>query len=94
MEIAHFPKRRCAFYSEFSIGLSFSNLLTKEETYDCLAKYRESFENRTLAILQSYEEQPIVHNSIPIKALFIHSLKLIEAEVEWLNDLLAELNAN
>lgn len=86
----HSPQR---LYSEFSIGLAFSNLLTKEETYNCLVKYRESLENRRLTILKSYEEQPSVHNNIPIKALFTHPLKLIEAEIEWLNDLLTELNA-
>ena len=84
----HSPQR---LYSEFSIGLAFSNLLTKEETYECLVKYRESLENRRKAILQSYDAQPMVHNIIHIKALFTHPIKLIEAEIEWIDDLLREL---
>ena len=84
----HSPQR---VYSEFSIGLAFSHFLTKEEVYECLIKYRESLEKRRQAILQSYSEQPIVHNIIHIKALFTHPLKLIEAEVEWIKDLLNEI---
>jgi DNA-binding PadR family transcriptional regulator len=84
----HSPER---LYSEFSIGLAFSNLLTKEEVYDCLIKYRESLQKRRQAILQSYTNQPMVHNIIHVKALFTHPLRLIEAEVEWINDLLSEI---
>lgn len=78
-------------YSEFSIGLAFSHFLTKEEVYECLTKYRESLEKRRQTILKSYSEQPIVQNIIHIKALFTHPLTLIEAEVEWINDLLNEI---
>jgi PadR family transcriptional regulator, regulatory protein PadR len=81
-------------YSEFSIGLAFSNLLTKEEVYECLIKYRESLGKRRQAILQSYSEQSMIHNIIHLKALFTHPLKLIEAEVEWINDLLDEIKEN
>ncbi len=82
-------------YSEFSIGLAFSHFLTKEEVYECLIKYRESLENRRQVILQNYsEQQPMIQNIIHIKALFTHPLKLIEAEVEWINDLLKEIKEN
>lgn len=84
----HSPDR---LYSEFSIGLAFSHFLTKEEVYECLSKYRDNLENRRQAILKSYTEQPMVHNIIHVKALFTHPLKLIEAEVEWINDLLDEI---
>lgn len=87
-KILHSPER---VYSEFSIGLAFSHFLAKEEVYECLIKYRESLEKRRKTILQSYSEQPIVQNIIHIKALFTHPLKLIEAEVEWINDLLNEI---
>ena len=86
-KILHSPER---VYSEFSIGLAFSHFLTEEETCECLVKYRESLEKRRQTILQSYSEQPAVQNIIHIKALFTHPLKLIEAEVEWINDLLKE----
>lgn len=78
-------------YSEFSIGIAFLHFLTKEEIYECLITYRESLEKRRQAILQSYSEQPMIHNIIHRKALFTHPLKLIEAEVEWINDLLKEI---
>lgn len=84
----HTPQR---VYSEFSIGLAFSHFLTKEEVYECLIEYRANLENRRQAILKSYKEQPMVHNIIHVKALFTHPLKLIEAEVEWINDLLDEM---
>lgn len=87
-KILHSPER---VYSEFSIGLAFSNFLTKEEVCECLVKYRESLEKRQQTILQSLSEQPMVQNVIHIKALFTHPLKLIEAEVEWINDLLIEI---
>lgn len=87
-KILHSPER---VYSEFSIGLAFSHFLTKEEIYECFIKYRESLEKRRQTILQSYSEQPIVQNTIHIKALFTHPLKLIEVEVEWINDLLNEI---
>lgn len=81
-------------YNEFSIGLAFSHFLTKEEVYYCLIEYRESLEKRRQTILQSYSEQPVVQNIIHIKALFTHPLKLIGAEVEWINDLLNEIKEN
>lgn len=91
-KILHTPQR---IYSEFSIGLAFSHILTKEEVYECLVKYRESLEERRQIIHQNYsEQQSIIQNSIHIKALFTHPLKLIEAEVEWINDLLNEIKEN
>lgn len=88
-KILHAPQR---VYSEFSIGLAFSHFLTEEEVYECLIKYRESLEKRRQIILQNYsEQQSIIQNITHIKALFTHPLKLIEAEVEWINDLLNEI---
>lgn len=84
----HSPQR---LYSEFSIGLAFSHFLTKEEVNECLIKYRESLQNRRQVIRQSYVEQPMVHNIIHVKALFTHPLRVIEAEIEWINDLLDEI---
>jgi PadR family transcriptional regulator, regulatory protein PadR len=81
-------------YSEFSIGLAFSHLLTTKELHECLYQYRESLEKRRQGILKSYLEQPIAQNNIYIKALFTHPLKLIEAEVEWIDDLLNEIKEN
>lgn len=91
-KILHDPQR---VYSEFSIGLAFSHFLTKEELYDSLVKYRESLEKRRQIILQTYSEQQyIIQDIIHIKALFTHPLKLIEAEVEWINELLNEIKEN
>lgn len=87
----HSPER---LYSEFSIGLAFSHLLTKEEVYECLIKYRENLQKRQQTILQSYKEQQMIHNIVHVKALFTHPLKLIEAELEWINDLLDEIKEN
>ena len=84
----HSPRR---VYSEFSIGLAFSHFLSMEEVVDCLVQYRSNLESRKQAILESYEEQPAAHHLIHVKALFTHPLKLIEAEVEWINDLLNEM---
>lgn len=91
-KIIHSPQR---VYSEFSIGLAFSHFLTKEEVYECLIKYRESLGKRRQVILQNYsEQQSIIQDIIHIKALFTHPLKLIEAEVEWINELLNEIKGN
>jgi PadR family transcriptional regulator, regulatory protein PadR len=87
-KIFHSPER---VYSEFSIGMAFSHLLTKEEVCESLMEYRESLEKRRQNILQSYSEQPMVQNLIHLKALFTHPLKLIEAEIEWINDLVNEI---
>ncbi len=88
----HSPRR---VFSEFSIGLAFSHFLTREETYECLVNYRESLERRRQIILNHYtEQQSKIQNIIHIKALFTHPLKLIEAEVEWISDLLNELKEN
>lgn len=88
-KILYAPQR---VYSEFSIGLAFLHFLTKEEAYECLIKYRESLEKRRQIILRNYSEQKsIIQNIIHIKALFTHPLKMIEAEVEWINDLLNEI---
>ncbi len=78
-------------YSEFSIGMAFSNFLTKEEVYECLVKYREGLEMRRELILQNYTKQPVLQSKIHLKALFTRPLKLIEAEVEWINELLDEI---
>ena len=91
-KILHAPQR---VYSEFSLGLAFSHFLTKEEVCECLNKYRESLEKRRQIILQTYsEQQSIIQDIIHIRALFTHPLKLIEAEVEWINELLNEIKEN
>jgi PadR family transcriptional regulator, regulatory protein PadR len=82
-------------YSEFSIGLAFSHFLTKEEVYECLITYRESLEKRRQVIFLNYlEQQSKIQDIIHIKALFTHPLKLIDAEVEWINELLKEIKEN
>lgn len=91
-KVLHSPQR---VYSEFSIGLAFSHFLTKEEVYESLIKYRKSLEKRRQVILSNYtEQQPLVQNTIHIKALFTHPLKLIDAEVGWINDLINEIKEN
>ncbi|HKL60298.1 MAG TPA: PadR family transcriptional regulator [Sphaerochaeta sp.] len=85
----HSPQR---VYSEFSIGLAFSHFLTKEEVYECLINYKESLGKRRQAILHNYtEQQSLVQHAIHIKALFTHPLKLIEAEMSWIDDLMDEI---
>jgi DNA-binding PadR family transcriptional regulator len=89
--ILHSPRR---VYSDFSIGMAFSHFLTEEEVYQCLIKYRESLEKRQEEILQNYTKEPEIKNKIHLKALFTHPLKLIEAEIEWINDILEEIKEN
>lgn len=86
--ILHCPQR---VYSEFSIGMAFSHFLTKEEVYESLVRYREGLERRQQMILHNYSKEPEVQSKIHLKALFTHPLKLIEAEIEWINDLLNEI---
>jgi PadR family transcriptional regulator PadR len=86
--VIHSPNR---VYSEFSIGMAFSHLLTKEEVYECLVKYRESLEKRKEVIIQNYTKEPTIQGHIHVNALFTHPLKLIEAEMDWINDLLVEI---
>jgi DNA-binding PadR family transcriptional regulator len=78
-------------YSEFSIGLAFSNLLTKEEVCKSLLQYRESLDKRRQELLKTYEGQPSAHEILHVKALFTHPLKLIAAEMEWVDDLVHEM---
>jgi DNA-binding PadR family transcriptional regulator len=78
-------------YRDFSIGIAFSDFLTREEVYECLIKYREGLEKRQELILQNYKKDPTVLNKIHLKALFTHPLKLIGAEIEWINDILEEI---
>lgn len=84
----HSPER---VYSEFSIGMAFSHFLTKDEVYDCLTGYREGLLKRRELILENCSKYQNVKSKIHLKALFTHPLKLIDAEVEWLNDLLEEI---
>ncbi|PKO14088.1 MAG: PadR family transcriptional regulator [Chloroflexi bacterium HGW-Chloroflexi-10] len=78
-------------YSEFSIGLAFSHLLTKDEVVECLTQYRKSLEDRQQTILRNYSKQPSLQNTIHLKALFTHPLKLIETEIEWIDDLIKDI---
>lgn len=89
--ILHSPQR---VYSEFSIGMAFSHFLTEEEVYECLVKYREGLEKRRQIILQNYSKEPAVQSKIHLKALFTHPLRLIKAEIEWINELLNEIKEN
>lgn len=72
--------------SDFSIGLAFSHLLSKEEVVAALNEYRESLEKRRQRILKRYSEQPMVKDTPQLRALFTRPLKLIEAEIEWINE--------
>lgn len=88
-QMLHTPQRAS---TEFSIGLAFSHFLTKEEVCESLMGYRESLEKRRQLIHQNYQEQhAIIQNRIHLKALFTYPLTLIEAEVEWIDDLLKEM---
>jgi len=87
-QLIHSPQR---VYSEFSIGLAFSHLLPKEEVRTSLLQYRESLEKRRQGILITHEEQPAVNESLHVKALFTHPLALIAAELEWIDELVKEM---
>jgi DNA-binding PadR family transcriptional regulator len=87
-QLLHSPQR---VYSEFSIGLAFSYLLPKGEVRKSLLQYRESLEKRRQGILSTYDEQPQAHEMPHVKALFTHPLKLIEAEMEWIDELVKEM---
>lgn len=89
--IIHSPRR---VYSDFSIGMAFSDILQKEEVKWCLVRYRESLVKRQDEILQNYNKEPEVQNKIHLKALFTHPLKLIEAEIEWINEIIEEIEEN
>lgn len=81
-------------YSEFSIGMAFSYLLTKEEVQESLKRYREGLKKRRQNILQRYSEQPMVQNKTHLRALFTHPLKLIDAETEWIDELVREMRGD
>lgn len=87
-KMIHSPER---VYSEFSIGMAFSYLLTKEEVSESLMRYRQGLEKRRQNILQRYSEQPMVQNVTHLRALFTHPLKLIDAEIEWIDELAREM---
>jgi PadR family transcriptional regulator, regulatory protein PadR len=77
------PKR---VYSEFDIGLAFSHLLPQNEIHKALIGYEENLEKRKQNILSRCTDQPAIKNSRQLNALFTRPLKLIEAEIEWVND--------
>lgn len=78
-------------YNNFSIGMAFSNLLTTEEIYEAIEEHKKGLEERRNNIIKCYSEQKQIHNTIHIKALFTYSLKLIDAELEWIKDFIKEV---
>lgn len=74
------PKR---VYSEFDIGLAFSHLLPKHELHKALIGYQENLEKRKQNIISQLANQPFIHNSPQLNALFTRPIKLLEAEIEW-----------
>lgn len=79
-------------YSEFPIGMAFSHLLTWEEVVESLKKYRENLQSRRQRILSRYPEETMAETMPHLNALFTRPLKLIEAEIEWIDEFLEETN--
>lgn len=79
------PKR---VYNDFDLSMAFSNLLPKEDVIKSISSYRENLLKRREHLLKRYESQPELQEVLYLKALFTRPLKLLDAEIEWVNDLL------
>ena len=78
--------------SESSLGMAFSNYLSKNEIEDALMIYRQKLLERRSNIQKRYTEQPEVQQKLHLRALFTRPEKLVNAELEWIDEFLMELN--
>lgn len=78
------------FDHDFSLGMAFSHLLTKDEQLSALKDRLANLAIRKQQIHERYAEQEAVQNVPHLKALFTRPIKLIEAETEWLNEYINE----
>jgi DNA-binding PadR family transcriptional regulator len=75
------PKR---VYSEFDIGMAYSNLLDENEFKSCIEEYQKSLEIRMNNLQKKYRGNPELQKHANIKALFTRPLHLIAAEIDWI----------
>jgi PadR family transcriptional regulator, regulatory protein PadR len=86
--LLHSPERE---ESDFSLGMAFSLYLTRNDIQNSLLIYRQKLIERKKNIQKRYTEQPEVQNKLHLKALFSRPTRLIEAEIEWIDELLHEM---
>lgn len=82
MRILSSPKR---VFSEFDVGMAYSNLLSEEEFVQCITRYRESLEDRMNSLEKKYASIPDAEKNRNINALFTRPLHLIAAEIDWID---------
>jgi DNA-binding PadR family transcriptional regulator len=79
-------------YSPFQLGLSCLPVIHKGEAVDALRQHQTSLTERAEHILRKWEEQkPLPYY---VDAMFDHSLSVINAQLEWLEKFIRQMEAN
>lgn len=80
-----------SFGSGFELGLANLTVLKPAQVYKVLSQHRAELKNRLDSIQKSWErhqssDEPAEH----IRALYTHSIALMESELAWFDDFLAD----
>lgn len=78
--------------SGFELGLANLYALKPRQVYKVLSDHQDDLQDRLEAIEQSWQRHQDEDETVPdhIRALFTHSIALMRAELEWLNDFVAD----
>jgi len=78
--------------SGFELGLAHLHVLKPENAYHVLTHHRDSLKNQLAMVKLSesrYESEKDEH-PVNVKALYSHSIKMMSAELEWLEEFIAD----
>ena len=78
--------------SGFELGLANLTVLKPRQTYKVLTHHRTDLEQRLISVKKSWKrhEQDGDADTAHIRALFTHSISLMEAELNWLTGFIAD----
>jgi DNA-binding PadR family transcriptional regulator len=77
------PKRS---FSEFDIGLAYSNLISEMDLADQMIQYKDGLEERLYKLKVKYEEYMANSTIDNAKSLFTRHIALLEAEIAWIKN--------
>jgi PadR family transcriptional regulator PadR len=76
--------------SEFDIGMANSRFLPTRELVAALERNLRALREERRALRELYEEDPEIEKYRHVAALFTRPLKVMEAEIEWLEEEIAK----
>jgi DNA-binding PadR family transcriptional regulator len=90
--VADLLRQPHALGSGFELGLANLNVLKPVQVYRVLNHHRSDLRQRLSAIEQSYQryQKEETEHVDPVDALYTHSLAIMQAELNWLNEFLAD----